>query len=169
MSLMKFNELFAILRFDFLFLITRYYFLISDKFEKNLEPVLEDRIEELRHRLRIELAVYEGAKNVIRSFQNAKSADKKTLQEVSHLCLKLLLFSTLDRVEPDFLLACAFLGSKSVRFVFREFPSKFVIFVKCRKYRTLFASLSTSWSTGFGSLSKNFCGGDSSALAWSLG
>ncbi|XP_065224040.1 serine/threonine-protein kinase N isoform X3 [Planococcus citri] len=53
----------------------------KDKFEKNLEPVLEDRIEELRHRLRIELAVYEGAKNVIRSFQNAKSADKKTLQE----------------------------------------------------------------------------------------
>lgn len=58
-------------------------FFLADKFENNLEPVLEDRIEELRHRLRIELAVYEGAKNVIRSFQNAKSADKKSLQEVS--------------------------------------------------------------------------------------
>lgn len=63
--------------------LTRLIFFFADKFEKNLEPVLEDRIEELRHRLRIELAVYEGAKNVIRSFQNAKSADKKTLQEVS--------------------------------------------------------------------------------------
>ena len=61
----------------------RVFLLFADKFEKTLEPVLEDRIEELRHRLRIELAVYEGAKNVIRSFQNAKSADKKTLHEVS--------------------------------------------------------------------------------------
>jgi hypothetical protein len=66
-----------------LILTLHFVSLFADKFERTLEPVLEDRIEELRHRLRIELAVYEGAKNVIRSFQNAKSADKKTLHEVS--------------------------------------------------------------------------------------
>lgn len=66
-----------------MYLLSLCFALFADKFEKNLEPVLEDRIEELRHRLRIELAVCEGAKNVIRSLQNTKSADKKTLQEVS--------------------------------------------------------------------------------------
>lgn len=45
-------------------------------------PGLEDRVEELRHRLRIEAAVVEGAKNVIRSLQSSKAADKKALQEV---------------------------------------------------------------------------------------
>uniref|UniRef100_A0A1B6CRT7 REM-1 domain-containing protein n=1 Tax=Clastoptera arizonana TaxID=38151 RepID=A0A1B6CRT7_9HEMI len=52
-----------------------------DKFERNLEPPLEDRVEELRHRLRIEAAVVEGAKNVIRLLQSSKVADKKALQE----------------------------------------------------------------------------------------
>ncbi|RZF32316.1 hypothetical protein LSTR_LSTR001780 [Laodelphax striatellus] len=53
----------------------------KDKFERNLEPPLEDRVEELRHRLRIEAAVVEGAKNVIRLLQSSKVADKKALQE----------------------------------------------------------------------------------------
>ncbi|KAK9500342.1 hypothetical protein O3M35_001623 [Rhynocoris fuscipes] len=58
----------------------------KDQLGKQLEPPgLEDRVEELRHRLRIEAAVVEGAKNVIRSLQSSKAADKKALQEVSFL------------------------------------------------------------------------------------
>ncbi|XP_055609684.1 serine/threonine-protein kinase N isoform X4 [Uranotaenia lowii] len=45
------------------------------------ENSLEDRIDELRHRLRIEAAVVDGAKNVIRTLQSTKTIDKKALQE----------------------------------------------------------------------------------------
>uniref|UniRef100_A0A182FI62 REM-1 domain-containing protein n=2 Tax=Anopheles albimanus TaxID=7167 RepID=A0A182FI62_ANOAL len=48
---------------------------------QELETSLEDRIEELRHRLRIEAAVVDGAKNVIRTLQSTKTIDKKALQE----------------------------------------------------------------------------------------
>ena len=54
------------------------------RYEPNLELALEERVEELRHRLRIEAAVVEGAKNVIRLLQSVKVADKKALAEVSH-------------------------------------------------------------------------------------
>lgn len=57
----------------------------GDVTTRELEPPLEERIEDLRHRLRIETAVVEGAKNVIRLFQNSSKdkQDKKALQEVS--------------------------------------------------------------------------------------
>lgn len=42
---------------------------------------LEERIEELRHRLKVELAVVEGAKNVIKMLTSVKTADKKALAE----------------------------------------------------------------------------------------
>lgn len=42
---------------------------------------LELRIEELRHHMKIESAVLEGAKNAIKLLQNTKTLDKKALQE----------------------------------------------------------------------------------------
>lgn len=48
-----------------------------------METPLEDRVEELLHRFRIEAAVVAGAKNVIKILQNTKVPDKKALQEVS--------------------------------------------------------------------------------------
>ncbi|XP_052131431.1 serine/threonine-protein kinase N isoform X5 [Frankliniella occidentalis] len=54
----------------------------SRTYEPNLELPLEERVEELRHRLRIEAAVVEGAKNVIRLLQQStKVTDKRALQE----------------------------------------------------------------------------------------
>lgn len=56
----------------------------GDITNRELEPPLEERIDDLRHRLRIETAVVEGAKNVIKLFQNGSKdkQDKKALQEV---------------------------------------------------------------------------------------
>lgn len=53
------------------------------KQRRELETSLEERVEELLHRLRIEAAVVAGAKNVIRILQNNKVPDKKALHEVS--------------------------------------------------------------------------------------
>lgn len=60
---------------------------------EQLETTLEERIEELRHRLRIEAAVVDGAKNVIRTLQSTKTIDKKALQEVSKFFLCFLFSS----------------------------------------------------------------------------
>lgn len=60
---------------------------------QRLETSLEERIEELRHRLRIEAAVVDGAKNVIRILQNNKVPDKKALQEVSTIASPEIFFS----------------------------------------------------------------------------
>jgi len=68
-------------------LIFFYGILIVEKSESHLETPLEERVAELRHRLRIEAAVVEGAKNVIRTLQSSKIAEKKALQEVSVLKL----------------------------------------------------------------------------------
>uniref|UniRef100_A0A182NHH6 REM-1 domain-containing protein n=1 Tax=Anopheles dirus TaxID=7168 RepID=A0A182NHH6_9DIPT len=54
----------------------------ATKQPQELEASLDDRIEELRHRLRIEAAVVDGAKNVIRTLQSTKTIDKKALQEI---------------------------------------------------------------------------------------
>ena len=43
---------------------------------------IEIRVEELRHRLHIESAVCEGAKNAVNVLQNQKNFDKKALQQV---------------------------------------------------------------------------------------
>lgn len=53
--------------------------------KQRMETTLEERVEELLHRLRIEAAVVAGAKNVIRILQNNKVPDKKQLQAVSFL------------------------------------------------------------------------------------
>ncbi|XP_034141720.1 serine/threonine-protein kinase N isoform X6 [Drosophila guanche] len=58
--------------------------LMDDGQPQSLETTLEERISELRHRLHIEAAVVDGAKNVIRTLQTANRApDKKALQEAS--------------------------------------------------------------------------------------
>jgi hypothetical protein len=50
---------------------------------REFEPPLDERIEDLKHRLRVEAAVVEGAKNVIKLLQNGSKdkSDKKLLSE----------------------------------------------------------------------------------------
>lgn len=56
----------------------------NNRFDSKLPEItspLDVRIEELRHRLKVEVAVVEGAKNVVKMLQAAKLSDKKALQE----------------------------------------------------------------------------------------
>lgn len=54
----------------------------GEKLPEMISP-LEVRIEELRHRLKVECAVADGAKNAIKLLQSAKIADKKALQQAN--------------------------------------------------------------------------------------
>lgn len=69
------------------------------RLSEQLETSLEERIEELRHRLRIEAAVVDGAKNVIRTLQSTKTIDKKALQEVSLIFFIYLLARHVKKLE----------------------------------------------------------------------
>lgn len=51
--------------------------------QKQMATPLEMRIEEIRHHIRIEAAVQEGACNAINLLRKSKSQDKKALTEVS--------------------------------------------------------------------------------------
>jgi len=46
------------------------------------ENLLIERIEEIRHHIRIELAIQEGSENMMTHLRVLKSVDKKALQEV---------------------------------------------------------------------------------------
>ena len=52
---------------------------------KHKENLLIERIEEIRHHIRIESAVQEGSQNMLKHLKVLKSVDKKALQEVSTL------------------------------------------------------------------------------------
>jgi len=46
------------------------------------ENLLIERIEEIRHHIRIESAIREGSENMLKHLRVLKSVDKKALQEV---------------------------------------------------------------------------------------
>lgn len=55
----------------------------GDLSTSDLETSLDDRIEDLKHRLRVEAAVVEGAKNVIKLLQNGNGRDKSDKKALS--------------------------------------------------------------------------------------
>lgn len=78
---------------------------VGDAASKDSVGALEDRIEDLRHHIRIESAVRDGARNVIRTLQALKTQDKKVLAEAQNteslasMKLELLQMSLERRME----------------------------------------------------------------------
>jgi hypothetical protein len=62
-------------------------------FLDSAENLLMERIEEIRHHIRIESAVQDGAQNVIKLLKSSKVTDRRALQEVSACITKLYFFA----------------------------------------------------------------------------
>jgi len=65
------------------------------------ENLLIERIEEIRHHIRIESAVQEGSQNMLKHLKVLKSVDKKALQEVTILHARYLFVCTITSQDAD--------------------------------------------------------------------
>ncbi|KAK2159070.1 hypothetical protein LSH36_159g06031 [Paralvinella palmiformis] len=82
----------------------------ADLTHKDIMTPVELRVEELRHHIRIESAVFEGSKNAMKLLQQSKSLDKKALQEATTnfqvassklSLLRMSLEKRIDELSPD--------------------------------------------------------------------
>jgi len=88
------------------------------------ENLLIERIEDIRHHIRIESAVQEGSQNMLKHLKVLKTVDKKALQEVEDTAYLLLycwkLRAVLNNREP-FDVKYTHIFSSAVRIVFFSF------------------------------------------------